>query len=822
MIRHTQYWRGMALSVAVALLSSGCGTATGTSVTTGGVPAAGQDTTAAEENRKPDTDNAGTGGGENDLVSVLKAKYDAGVIDYSGDTIRIDREEAVQIKLGYNPWDDAAMDLTDSFMVYQDAELKHPLDLSGYDWNPDSGMLTIEPPVYGPAEVVLMDTGHSSSPFLENNDETGWGSLAQLYLASYVDKETGSPLSGSPMVTVLKINTELGQAPQVKFSQDEFGSARFSWKEVPGAEEYLLFSIKNYGGALDGYMNVLAVTTDTEWTAEQSMSMDDTYAVTMNDMFRQYLVSEDYRGELEEDDFMEDDYVECYGIMAVTSTGSSHISNLFNGNELAHMLPYAIAYNSNDEAIGNSCAGTANLPAAAGIVMCDGTISQRVIEYNKENIEKTDGDQHYNIDYKVCGTPFSGTFLVTDQDWSTFDQEWETIVQRQEKLKNKGGNVEADISFINEEERPEPDGNTEGDSTTQDGNTEGTSATQDGDTEGTDTKNEAGQTGSTEAWNGKITANSALSEYLAIQMLGSSQAIDISAFPESADTALVVDAFLEAQYQNPLILGIKEVGMDTDNSILYIKYDDDAQTMEAKRMELEEKITQITDEIITDGMSDLEKELAINQYLCDHAEYDNGALENAAENDFTYVDETFNDSFTAYGVLINNVGVCASYSAAFKLLADAAELDSIVVTGYLDGNLPHAWNKVRLDGQWNIVDSTNNDNEVIQNALFNLSDSAAYATLVEDDRFVLDTNLYDYEALSDDKEYYHITDNYFAMDEITDMLAEKLQSVGNAALRTDYDLDDVTFNQVAQEAADLAQANISGFHWMGVIHLELR
>ena len=197
-------------------------------------------------------------------------------------------------------------------------------------------------------------------------------------------------------------------------------------------------------------------------------------------------------------------------------------------------------------------------------------------------------------------------------------------------------------------------------------------------------------------------------------------------------------------------------------------------------------------------------------------------MENAAENDFTYVDEKFNDSFTAYGVLINHVGVCASYSAAFKLLADAAELDSIVVTGYLDGNLPHAWNKVMLDGQWNIVDATNNDNEVIQNALFNLSDSAAYATLVEDDRFVLDTSLYDYEALSDDKEYYRITDNYFAMEEITGMLAEKLQSTGNAALRTDYDLDDETFNQVAQEAANLAQADISGFHWMGVIHLELK
>lgn len=177
------------------------------------------------------------------MIIALKAKYDAGAMDYSGDTIRIGRGGAIQIKLGYHPWEDAAMDLSDSFMVYQDAELKHPLDLVSYDWNPDSGMLTIEPPVYGPAQVVLMDTARSSSAFLEANDETGWGSLAQLYLAAYVDAKTGSPIKGNPSVTVLKIDAELGQAPQVRFSQDEFGSARFSWKEVPGAEEYLLFSI---------------------------------------------------------------------------------------------------------------------------------------------------------------------------------------------------------------------------------------------------------------------------------------------------------------------------------------------------------------------------------------------------------------------------------------------------------------------------------------------------------------------------------------------------------------------------------------------------
>ena len=85
-------------------------------------------------------------------------------------------------------------------------------------------------------------------------------------------------------------------------------------------------------------------------------------------------------------------------------------------------------------------------------------------------------------------------------------------------------------------------------------------------------------------------------------------------------------------------------------------------------------------------------------------------------------------------ILLNGLGVCASYSGAFKLLAEAAGLECIVVTGNLEGDLPHAWNKVKVDGEWQIGDSTNNDNELIFNALMNLPDRAAQKVLV----YVLD------------------------------------------------------------------------------------
>ena len=52
---------------------------------------------------------------------------------------------------------------------------------------------------------------------------------------------------------------------------------------------------------------------------------------------------------------------------------------------------------------------------------------------------------------------------------------------------------------------------------------------------------------------------------------------------------------------------------------------------------------------------------------------------------------------------------------------------------------------------------TNNDNELILNALLNLlPDYAADKVLVEDERFVLDDKVKDYEAKSDDKEFYRI------------------------------------------------------------------
>lgn len=219
-------------------------------------------------------------------------------------------------------------------------------------------------------------------------------------------------------------------------------------------------------------------------------------------------------------------------------------------------------------------------------------------------------------------------------------------------------------------------------------------------------------------------------------------------------------------------------------------------------------------------MTDAEKEIAINNYLCDTAEYDMAALENAEKYDYVKTDPEFNDSFTPYGVLVNKLGVCASYAGAFKLLADEAGLNSIVVTGYLEGSLSHAWNKVNIGGEWQIIDVTNNDNELLFNAILNLPDYASDKVLTEDTRFVMDKNIQNYAASSTDEEYYRLAGKYFDMDQIAQELAEALMADGQAMMRTDYDLDDAQFQKLAQNVMELAGIDeMNGFYWMGVITL---
>lgn len=63
------------------------------------------------------------------------------------------------------------------------------------------------------------------------------------------------------------------------------------------------------------------------------------------------------------------------------------------------------------------------------------------------------------------------------------------------------------------------------------------------------------------------------------------------------------------------------------------------------------------------------------------------------------------DSDNPYGVLICHTGNCWGYSSTFQLFMDMLGIECITVYGTPNnGGVEHAWNMVRLDGEWYCVD----------------------------------------------------------------------------------------------------------------------
>jgi len=108
----------------------------------------------------------------------------------------------------------------------------------------------------------------------------------------------------------------------------------------------------------------------------------------------------------------------------------------------------------------------------------------------------------------------------------------------------------------------------------------------------------------------------------------------------------------------------------------------------------------IITQIISPTMSDYDKELAIHDYIINTTSYDYDRLMSGTIPD---------SSYTAAGVLINKIAVCEGYSEATKLLLNLIDIECEIVIGVGENNVPHAWNIVKIDGDWYMLDTTYDD-----------------------------------------------------------------------------------------------------------------
>lgn len=118
------------------------------------------------------------------------------------------------------------------------------------------------------------------------------------------------------------------------------------------------------------------------------------------------------------------------------------------------------------------------------------------------------------------------------------------------------------------------------------------------------------------------------------------------------------------------------------------------------------EILETVDYILTvaapDTLSEPERELAIHDYMVDNIRYDSDTLSVMPG----YAPEPNNDN--PYGALVNGRAICLGYATSFQLLMDLAGIECITVHGGTSDE-EHAWNMVRLDGEWYCVDVTWDD-----------------------------------------------------------------------------------------------------------------
>lgn len=110
-----------------------------------------------------------------------------------------------------------------------------------------------------------------------------------------------------------------------------------------------------------------------------------------------------------------------------------------------------------------------------------------------------------------------------------------------------------------------------------------------------------------------------------------------------------------------------------------------------------ETAIEIIDEIITDDMTEYEKEKAVYDWLIGYVTYDDSAFNPLGVDVYEY-------NYYPYGVLKYHSAICVGNATTFKLFMDMLGIDCMIIHSTEDGE--HAWNLVCIEDDWYHVDVT--------------------------------------------------------------------------------------------------------------------
>ncbi|OKP97271.1 transglutaminase domain-containing protein [Paenibacillus sp. P46E] len=569
-------------------------------------------------------------------------------------------------------------------------------------------------------------------PFLEllEHDEVFdhiWGNAPAYYIRVNYDMESPTPLKlAKPLITPFTVKSEVS-TPELKYVIDESGNLKLTWKPVEGADGYKIYSVYSdsmsakINGPEEGYEGIFplldATIQGTEYDLTHVNGKDGSSLQNLLSPFGYFVTA--YKGEQE-----------------------SNFGNMISIGELADKLPLALggSYESYDT--------LSELPKKMSIQFLDDSLADRDIIYimDKNKLMKDS-----IVEYRIQGTELKGDFLI----FGATDAEYQSFVKTHSyKEPNTGlAKPQNSSSLAVSPDVPTIIGGGQAKDSTGTGldlvsrqrlNTKQQVAA--GDEQPVPEPEILRKIG--------LNVNSAVEEYLARNMVEGKEEISLLAFPELQNKDVLVDYVTKVIYQNPQILGVDTYYYDYNNVTLHIKYKDSLQELKRKQKEISAEAERIAHAIFHKGMSAEQKNKAIYEYLNDNTIYDDAASTTVEDSKGPF-DAKINDAFTTYGIMVKKKGVCMSYASAYKMLADLAGLETIVVTGTLEGT-PHAWIKAKIGSEWFNIDPTNGlTNAGIPYLLYNANDdTAAGLEYVQDDLFWLDKEVDSFEGVTEANDYY--------------------------------------------------------------------
>lgn len=727
-------------------------------------------------------------GNDSEIITQLKAKYaDETAVEYTEPMYNLEKDHVFTFENLPEEYFDY-FDESECFAVYYDSNLENWVDVN-YESDYETRTLTISPNL-----VFSYDEEQGSAV-----DDGTWGSRSKFWLVQKIDLETGKKLD-KPIVTVFTIARELN-TPTLEQGVSETGSYSLKWSEVDGADYYEVY---RYDEEMD-YAS-LEVTTDKNICEYEDFETSTRHEQRFEEKYGGTEVDGDEKWQMNE---MLDTFY-SYFVVAKTNDGKhSGMSNECKVSDIANQIPYMVSDDFKEEYEGDTVLA---LPAYVDVQMVDGSVGQFLIQYTGAQATLLN-DGRIMIAPSIKNLPISMQYIeFKGMDFDSFMAESSKLKDRENELTTKSAttNGEINVPFVPENDYETPGNNNPPQTPEEDNN------------EPIQKPDNDLNLDISEAVLETVYANTSLSEWIALNMLAHNEEISLADFPESSDTDYLLDAILEAYTQNPLCGIMSKLDYDYSTNSLLVGYVlSKEETVEMQNASLK-KAEEIAAEIIKEGMSDYEKEEAINRYLCDNAEYNNKIME-YINSDGTISEDAvleYANSFTPYGILVENLGVCESYAEAFKLIAEEAGLDVIIETGRLDG-VNHEWNRVKIENQWYTLDVTNNDCEYLPNCYFNLSDDVARMILQEDGDALMDKYIPNYTASDMSNEYYTKNNLYTEnTSEAVSMLVNMLAESDMAAVRMNPNYGESTVDNIVKEVVNEVQLTAGKYYYnAGVISI---